>query len=315
MPDAAAVEQVLSFLPQALRRELSQLPAAACAQLEEIRLKPGLPVLLRLGDGEAFLGEGGRLLPVTDRRQALCCSESALQKLCLLLAESSLYALEEELRRGFLTLPGGHRVGITGRAVLDSSGALRTVTAFSGVNIRIARPCMGQAADLLPRLLSADGRFCSTLLLSPPRAGKTTLLRALTCLLSDGIGVAPHRMAVADERSEIAAMRQGMPQLPVGLRTDVMDACPKAEAMSLLLRSMSPDVLVADEIGRAEDVFALREAARCGVAVLTSAHACDREDLLRRPLMAQLMEEGAFRRLVRLSRREGPGTVEEVIEL
>ncbi len=302
---------ILDHLPRSLAVPLADLDPTDLADLEELRLKAECPLLLRFRQREAFLGadealtegDGGPLRPV---------SPEELRRTLLLLSNASFYALEEELRRGYITLPGGHRVGLTGRAVLEK-GTIRTLKEISSVNIRIARPVPGAAKDLLPRLLDENGAFCQTLLVSPPRAGKTTLLRDLARMLSEGEGVAPLRVGLVDERSELAAMREGVAQLPVGLRTDVLDGCPKAEGLLLLLRSMSPQVLVCDELGRPEDGPALAEAANAGVRVLATAHGRDLAELRRRPVLAGLLDQGCFRRIVVLSRRNGPGTVEQVL--
>lgn len=299
-------QQLLPYLPPRLRAALAALAERRLTELEEIRLKPGCPALCRFRADEAPLPEAGSTEP-------LLVSQAELRQTLLLLADSSLYALEEELRRGYLTLPGGHRAGLCGRAVLER-GAVRTLKEISSINLRLARPVIGAAQPLLPLLLDGEGQLLSTLLVSPPRAGKTTLLRDLARLLADGEGVAPLRVGLADERSELAAVRQGQPQLPVGLRTDVLDGCPKAEALLMLVRSMSPEVLVTDEIGSEADVRALREAAAAGVRVVASAHGRDEGELAQRPALAGLLAEGAFRRLVILSRRLGPGTVERVVE-
>lgn len=303
--------QILPYLPQSLRALLEALPAERMARLEELRLKPELPVVLRFDEDEALLTADGGLSADQHAAGLRLLNADEMRRIVLLLADSSLYALEEELRRGYITLAGGHRAGLSGRAVL-AHGAVKTIKEISGVNIRIARHVAGAALPLLPRILAEDGRPLPTLLVSPPRAGKTTMLRDLARLLSDGVGVAPLRVGLVDERSELAAMRNGVAQLPIGLRTDVMDGCPKAEGMLLLLRSMSPDVLVTDEIGREEDAQALREAAYAGVAVIASAHGCDEAEIRMRPALAALLAENAFRRIVVLSRRHGPGTIERV---
>ena len=281
------------------------------AQLEEIRLKPEQPILCRFRDREFFLGESGELLDALLENSRIFSAEE-MRKTVLLLAESSFYALAEELRRGYITLPGGHRAGLTGRAVLEG-GHVRTLKDISGINLRLARYVKDVARPLLPLLLSENGHPLPTLILSPPRAGKTTLLRDLARLLSDGVDVLPCRVGMVDERSELAAMRMGVPQLPVGLRTDVMDGCPKAEGMLLLLRSMSPDVLITDEIGRPEDAYALAEAMHAGVTVIASAHGKDEAEIRLRPVLEELLRQGAFRRLVVLSRALGPGTIERVL--
>lgn len=305
--------QILEQLPGSLRLSLEQLSSEQAEQLEEIRLKAESPLLLRFHGEDGFLTRDGRLLREPEA-QCRWVSRDELQRTVLLIADSSFYALEEELRRGYITLPGGHRAGLVGRAVLDK-GYIRTMKDISSVNIRVARPVPGAAAPLLPQLLDEQGQLCQTLLVSPPRAGKTTLLRDLARMISDGEGIEPLRVGLVDERSELAAMRDGVAQLAVGIRTDVLDGCPKAEGLMLLLRSMSPQLLICDEIGREEDAIALQEAAKAGVKVIATAHGRDEKELLARPVLAGLLAEGCFARIVVLSRRLGPGTIERVIKL
>ena len=191
---------------------------------------------------------------------------------------------------------------------------LRGLRRLSSAAVRVARQAVGAARPVSDRLLRREGTLYSTLILAPPGAGKTTLLRDLSRAASDGEGMTPHRVGVADERGEVAALWNGRPQLEVGARTDVLEGCPKALALMLLLRAMNPQVLAADEITAPEDVRALISAAGCGAALLATAHGWDRRDLEERPLYRELMAAGVFRRLV-LIRREGDRRRYEVEEL
>ena len=308
MPQALA--QVLPYLPAALRPLLQALKPGEAATLEEIRCTVGSPLILRFHSAEAYVAiDGGSTYDV---EEALSCNAELMRRFVLLLSDSSFYALEEELRRGYITLPGGHRAGLCGRAVLEH-GTIRGLREISSVNLRLARPVYGVSLALLPYLFN-QGHPLTTLIAAPPRAGKTTLLRDLAYQLSEGISGGPFRVGLVDERSELAALRGGQPQMPVGSRTDVLDGCPKAEGLMMLIRSMSPEVLICDEIGRAEDVAALAEAANAGIAVIASAHAADEKELLSRPVLAGLLESGAFARVALLSRRQGPGTVEKLLD-
>ncbi len=304
-------KQIMPYLPGAWRQYISDLPPALLAETEEIRLRPEHPVLLRFHHQEGWLSGMGRLSQ--DLPMNFCFSGEDFRKTVLLITDSSYYALAEELRRGYVTLPGGHRAGVTGRAVLEK-GQVRTLKDLSAVNIRLARHIPGLARPLLPLLVDRRGELCQTLLVAPPRAGKTTMLRDLACLLSSGALGQPLCCGIADERSELAALRLGIAQLPVGPRSYVLDGCPKAEGLMMLLRSMGPQVLLCDEIGRAEDVAAIAEAAHAGVKVIATAHGAPGEDLARRPALRQLLADKAFTRIVFLSRRLGPGTVETVVD-
>ena len=172
---------------------------------------------------------------------------------------------------------------------------------------------MGVSAPVLDGLCPG-GVLTDTLILSPPGLGKTTLLRDIIRRVSEGEGCRSRRVALADERGEVAALYHGVPQLEVGRRTDVVEGCPKAQGLMLLLRAMGPQVLAADEITAPEDVAALRTAAGCGVTLLATAHGADRTDLERRPVYRALLEERLFRKLVRI-RPEGPGRAYTIEEL
>lgn len=283
-------EQAAAVLPGPLFRGLSALGADRLEYLEELRLRRGFPMTALLPEGEAETGTP----PVgeDDLRQVV---ENATQ--------SSAHTALDKVCQGFVTLRGGHRVGLCG-TVVKKDGRIVTLREMSSLSIRAARPVPGLAGPLLPGL-TEGGRFLSTLILAPPGAGKTTLLRDLVRALSDGDGCPPHRVSVADERGEIAALWRGEPQLYVGRRTDVLDGCSKAEGLSILIRGMSPQAAAVDEITRPEDVQAVVEAAGCGVALAATAHGAGPEDLNRRPAYRELLAAGVFRRLVIVERRGG----------
>lgn len=175
---------------------------------------------------------------------------------------------------------------------------------YSSAVIRISREQIG-LADQLVRALAENGRFINTLILAPPGLGKTTLLRDLVRLLSDGTATIPaHRVALADERGEVAAMYQGQPQMQVGCHTDVLDACPKAIAIPMLLRSANPQIIAVDEITASEDLQAMEQAANCGVGLLATIHAADCSELKKKPLFCRLLEMQVFQKAIIISRSD-----------
>lgn len=304
------METVLPYLAPAVRERVGEAARELGCGIEEIRLRAGRPLELVTHARRAFVDACGRPVDRADAAPPLPQEEVA--RTFQLVCQGSVYAWEEQLRGGFVTLPGGHRVGVSGRVIVEG-GRVRTVRPVGGLNVRVARQVPGAALRVLPHVLGSGGRLLSTLLLSPPGAGKTTLLRDLVRLVSAGDaarGMPAAKVTVVDERSELAGSREGVPTLDVGPRTDVLDGCPKAEGMLLAIRALSPEVVAVDEIGRAEDVVALREALRAGVTVLATAHAASVEDARRRPALRSLLVPGAFERVVVLSRRHGPGTVE-----
>ena len=301
------VSEVLLLLPSELQRVLGKLPAHVLDKLEEIRIREGRPLEVGYGGGFGFAGEAGALSGDPD--MAYKPGSDICRKLLERITNHSLYAMEEELRRGYITVAGGHRIGLAGRTVLEG-GAVRGLRDVSGFNIRIARDISGVADAVLPGLINRPGRTVrSALIVAPPQQGKTTMIRDLARSVSYGRWRHPEaakwpgrKVGIVDERSEIAACVRGVPTFDVGPRTDVIDACPKAEGMMMMLRSMSPELLVADEIGRPEDADAIREASHAGVAVIATAHAADLAEARGRPVLRRLLEEGAFDLLVELRR-------------
>ncbi len=287
---AEAYRQAAQVLPRRLRQEALGLPQEEQEQAEELRLRAGWPMTAVLPEGERPVG-GPPVEP------------EELEQLVEIASRASVHAVLEQIRRGYLTVAGGHRIGLCGTAVMEGGG-IHALRSLSSANLRIARQVPGAARPVLGALCPG-GRLESTLILAPPGQGKTTLLRDIIRRVSEGEGCLPLRVAVADERGEVAALYGGRPQLDVGRRTDVAEGCPKAQGLMLLLRAMNPQVLAVDEITAPEDAAALRTAAGCGVTLLATAHGAGREDLTRRPLYRGLLEEGMFRRLVEITRREG----------
>lgn len=307
-------EDLLRWFGQQLVQVFCRIEEISIKDIEEIRLRIGKPLLLLGSHKEYFIDKQGRV--VAPELGYPIEREDIFQSLERM-TQSSLYAAEEEMKQGFITLPGGHRVGITGEAILKN-GELQTLKHISALNIRLAKAVEGKAELILPKLLHKDGSLYHTLMISPPRAGKTTLLRDLIKKLSDGIpelNIRGQTVGVVDERRELAGMWQGVPAYNLGCRTDVLDGCPKRMGINMLVRSMSPQVIAVDELGHPEDVEAVLDALRTGVKILSTAHASGLEEALRRPTLRALFESGVFERVVVISRRRGPGTIEKVISL
>lgn len=299
-------EDVFYVLPDSVRHRLSFLPSSEKGKIEELRLRIGRPVECVIHNRSFFLGEQGNPMVKVEGAPVFKKEEAAI--LLNRLSKHSLYTLEEEIRRGYITIQGGHRVGIAGKVVLDG-GRVQQIRDITSFNIRVAREIHGAANVVLP-LLMEKGQVKSTLIISPPQCGKTTLIRDLARQLSYGTkGLPGKKVSIVDERSEIAGCVDGIPQQDVGPRTDVMDGCPKAEGMMMMIRSMSPEVLITDEIGRAEDSYALEEAIHAGIAVISTVHGKDLKDVLRRPALSRLAQSGVFQRYLLLKKEPRAGTV------
>ncbi|WP_396654026.1 stage III sporulation protein AA [Mechercharimyces sp. CAU 1602] len=305
------MKPVLEILPLTVRNMVQSLPNSFIQQLEEIRIRQQRPLEMIFTHRACFIDDKGRL--TQQAKEAYLPSQTDCHKMLNLVSNHSLYAMEEELKRGYVTIPGGHRIGLAGKVVMEH-GVVRHLRDVTGFNVRIARQVKGVGQSLISSVIHKE-QVENLLIISPPQCGKTTLLRDLARLTSNGHLHRPaYKVGIVDERSEIAGCVYGVPQHDVGVRTDVLDGCSKAEGMMMMIRSMSPDVLVVDEIGRTEDGEAIHEAIYAGVRCFTTAHGFDLKDACRRPVLSSLIREGVFTRYVVLSRRQGPGTVEGVYD-
>lgn len=269
------------------------------AKLQEIRIRVGRPVYLQV-NGEEHLLE----------RHA---DSRFVRELLEAFSNHSLYVYEEEIKQGFLTIEGGHRIGISGKVVMDGN-KIRTIKEISGLTIRIAGEWIGCADRVMPWLFQ-NGDIQNTLFISPPGAGKTTMLRDVIRQLSDGTeyrkGVP---VSVVDERSEIGAVIRGIPQFDLGSRTDVMEGCPKSLGMLMMIRSMAPVVIAVDEVGTKEDLEALREVMKCGCHILATVHGACVEDLGKKRILSEMTADGMFERYVVLSAKPIQGTVTAIYD-
>ncbi|MGI6574527.1 MAG: stage III sporulation protein AA [bacterium] len=306
---------LLRLLAPSIRHILEKIPKANWEEVQEIRLREGKPLMIVFSQKDTFVDPSGVFIDSPSRGYLV--QREDMRKTIQLLSNCSIYSLEEELRQGFLTLRGGHRVGLVGKAVLEK-GRVKTLKYIAGLNIRFARELKGVADKVLPYLINKKEKTVyHTLIVSPPQGGKTTILRDLARQLSYGrteLGLPGLKVGVVDERSEIAGCYAGVAQMDLGPRTDVLDGCPKAEGMMMLVRAMSPAVIVTDEIGREEDVTALEETLHAGVKLFTTAHGYNLQTIRRRPIMSRILRQGIFERIIILGFSRGAGTVESILD-
>ena len=271
----------------------------------EIRLRTGKPLFLVYSGGE-------RCLKIKGREPYLVTGQD-LKETLEYVSGYSLYACEDEIRQGYISVQGGHRIGVAGKVILDGNH-IRGMKYISCINVRLSHQVPGCADSVMPYI--QDGEHLShTLIISPPRGGKTTLLRDVIRQLSNGREDIPGvTVGVVDERSELAGSWQGIPQNDLGLRTDILDACPKAEGMQMLVRAMSPDVVAVDELGREEDFRAVESVIHCGCCLIATAHGNSLEDVLRQPFFQKLKEMEIFEKYIVLGGRNQVGAIKGIYD-
>ncbi|GEQ20264.1 stage III sporulation protein AA [Clostridium butyricum] len=297
-----AEEDIIGILPLKIGTLLKE--RLLKEQIYEIRIKIGKPILVYSKYGENIVN----YVPTKEDMKSL------IQKI----SNYSLYAYEEDIRQGFITIKGGHRIGIAGECVMEK-GEVKTIRNISSINIRVCSEVIGCSDKLIKYIYSQkENRIFNTIIISPPKCGKTTILRDIARNISNGmnsIGLYGRKVAVIDERSEIGACHFGIPQNDIGMRTDILDNCLKKEGMIMAIRSLSPEILICDEIGTKGDVEALLMAFNSGVNIITSIHGFTIEDLYKRKVFHELLDNGIIERAIVLSSRKGVGTIENIYEL
>ncbi len=230
------------------------------------------------------------------------------------MSKFSIFAFEEDIKQGFITINGGHRIGITGEWVFEN-GNIKYLKNISSLNIRISREVLGFGKKFINYIYNHDS-IVNTLIISPPRCGKTTLLRDLSRIISNGESPLNKgfKVSIVDERSEIAASFQGVPQLDVGIRTDVYDNCLKSKGIILAIRSMAPEVIICDEIGTKEDFESILIAYNSGVSIISTIHGNCEEDFYRKLRMCGMSidVEKIFKCILVLNNKNGVGTLEKI---
>ncbi|MCM0650379.1 stage III sporulation protein AA [Clostridium swellfunianum] len=292
-------KEILEILPQHIRNEVISLKGVE--KLQELRLKVNKPLMFQVGNEEV----------VSNYKASIQDIKLILQHI----SNYSIYAYEEEIKQGYLTIKGGHRVGLCGSCVIEDN-KIKTIKSFGSLNIRISKEIEGCSNKIIPFILRESDTL-NTIVISPPRCGKTTLLRDIARNLSDGmpqLKLKGKKLCIIDERSEISACFNAIPQMNVGIRTDVLDNCPKAEGIMMAIRSMSPEIIVCDEIGTHKDMESILMALNSGVSLITTIHGYGIEDLYNRAVFKEIVENQVFKRAIVLSSRNGAGTIEYIYD-
>ncbi|MDR5658200.1 stage III sporulation protein AA [Serpentinicella sp. ANB-PHB4] len=306
--------QIEMFLCPEIRALVSKLPKDILNAIEEVRLRVHRPLMIYCNGKDHFIDVNGKTKESANASYIV--TKKNIENTLQFITNYSIYSVEEEMKNGYITVQGGHRVGIVGKVLL-SKNEIKSMKEFSGLNIRISKEKKGIASSILKYMVNDKKEFINTIIVSPPQCGKTTLLRDIIRNFSEGVpelGISGQKIGVVDERSEIAACFQGVPQNDLGPRVDVLDACPKAIGMMMLVRAMSPNIIATDEIGRGEDINAIEEALLAGIKLITTVHGKTLDDILQRMYIGDLIKRGVFERVVVLSNSKGVGTIEKVLD-
>lgn len=294
------MESILRLLPKAIVSSINEVNNKEF--IEEIRISIGKQIRVILRGNEVT--------------KPYIVTQDDLKNIIQKISNYSIYAIEDEIRQGYITVEGGHRVGLAGQCVMEKN-LVKTIKHISSLNIRIARQIIGCSDKIMNHIVS-NGKINNTLIISPPRCGKTTLLRDISRNISDGYknaNLKGKRVVIIDERSEIASCYKGVPQMDVGQRTDIYDNCKKEEGLIMSIRTMSPDVIVCDEIGNKKDVEGIVMAFNSGVSVICTIHGNSIDDLYNREVFREILSQKLIKKVIILSNKNGPGSVESVYEV
>ncbi|WP_077367698.1 stage III sporulation protein AA [Anaerosalibacter sp. Marseille-P3206] len=307
-------DKLLEYLVPDISNILYKISDKKKDAIEEIRLKNNMPIIICCNGFDYFVSETGQF--IKDYKESVYITKEQLQKTFQIISNYSVYAFEEEIKSGFITLKGGHRVGLAGKVVYGPNG-IETIKNISSLNLRIAHEITGVSNNIMKYILKQPNTIYNTLIISPPQCGKTTLLRDIVRNISDGMpryGFNGLKVGLVDERSEIAGVYNGIPQNNVGLRTDILDGCLKSDGIIILIRAMSPDVIATDELGSVEDIVSIHEALKTGVKLISTVHGDDLEDVFTKKNLDQIIKEKIFRRIIILDNSKGVGTIRDILD-
>ncbi len=307
-------ERVLYYITPEISSILDKLPSNFKDKIEEIRMRNKMPLMVCYEDKDFIVTEKGTISEKNER--AFIVNGEHIHKTFQLMSSYSVYAFEEEMKSGFITLKGGHRVGIAGKIVYGESG-IEIIRNISSLNIRIAKEKIGVSNKIIGHIIKYPNSIYHTLIVSPPKCGKTTLLRDIIRNISNGISEMNFKglkVGVVDERSELAGMYNCCPQNNIGIRTDVLDGCYKKDGIQILIRAMSPDVIATDELGTSTDIEAINEALKVGVKIIATIHGDNWEDLMLRNNLRKIIEEKIFEKIIFLDNSKGVGTIKDIID-
>lgn len=286
-----------------IRRMLNSVSYSELNSILEIRMRTNKPLSVYSCNNSRYLTSCGALSEFS--QQGYIVTSQDINDTYNIACQYSVHSFQRELSKGFITVNGGHRVGLCGTAVYTDN-QLMNIKNISSVNFRIARQINGCADEVCNSIFASGVQ--SLLIVGPPSSGKTTILKDICRQLGKR-----HKISIIDERGEIASVYNGIAQNDIGINTDVLDGYNKAEGIETAVRVMSPEIIVCDEIGNSEDVSAVIHSMNCGVKLIATAHAISIRELLRKPSVNEIIRYGVFDNIVFLSDTNTPGKIKKII--
>ncbi len=302
--------QAVSSLSPKLKSILIGIPNSAKLTAFEVRLRVGKPIMLTCAERFWFVDDRSQLLNLP--KNPYIVTQNDIADSVVSMCAFSVHSHQHEFKSGYISLRGGHRAGICGTAVL-SDDKISTIRDITSINLRVAREVTGAANSLMDEIFC--NTLCGVLIVGGPSSGKTTILRDLSRQLATGKTGRFVKVAVVDERCEIGAVYDGVPQNDLGISSDILSSYPKAEGIQIAIRTLSPQIIVCDEIGGSDEVASILDGLNAGVKVVATAHGDGIRELLKRPQILKLLESGAFKKLVRLGSSENPGEIRQILEV
>lgn len=308
-------DEIINSLAINLRKKIKNLKNQSI-NIEEIRLRVNKPLIINGDSKDYFYNDISGKLALIMKNPYIVTKED-IEETFQIICKYSVHSFIDDIKKGFITLRGGHRIGIVGKVIIEN-GQVKNIKHISSLNIRISKEIKGCSKKVINHIIKNKNHINNTIIISPPQCGKTTILRDIVRNISNGnkeYGFEGVKVALIDERNEIAGSFMGIPQLDIGIRTDVIETCPKDLGIMMVLRSMSPNVIVTDEIGNEKEINALYTALNGGVGLITTVHGDSIDDIYNRAQLKGLLEGELFKKVIILSCRNGPGTVEKIYDL